>query len=115
MGIRVFLMPPYTIEGRTQMQDTTDPEHAPLPTQEPTRIAHNAVLPTIDVASRLQCSTKHVGDLARAGKLPCLETRLGRLFRAEDVEKLVEERAAAPRDMRGHVRALSTKGANIKN
>lgn len=45
-----------------------------------------------DVAKALGVSTQWVRVLAREGKLPCVETPLGRLFDAEAVEEMARER-----------------------
>ena len=51
------------------------------------------ILGTTDVALRLGCSTERVRQLEREGKLPAEKTARGqRIFRAEDVERLVAER-----------------------
>jgi excisionase family DNA binding protein len=59
---------------------------------------------TIDSAAILDCSTKRVAQFVRAGALPAARTRLGYLFKREDVENFARERAGMARDARGHVR-----------
>lgn len=53
----------------------------------------HAFLSTIDVARVLNCSGELVRMLARSGRLPCETTPGGRrIFRAEDVRRLADER-----------------------
>jgi excisionase family DNA binding protein len=61
---------------------------------------------TIDAAYILGCSGKHIAKLVRAGRLQGARTRLGYLFRLEDVRALANERAGAAKDARGHVRPM---------
>lgn len=52
------------------------------------------ILGTTDAAMRLGCSAERVRQLEREGKLPAEKMPSGqRIFRAEDVERLAEERA----------------------
>lgn len=54
----------------------------------------NQLLGTTDAALKLGCSAEWVRRLADEGKLPAERTANGqRIFRAEDVERLAEERA----------------------
>ncbi len=49
---------------------------------------------TSDVARRLGLSESMVRELAVAGRLPAVRTRIGRLFSVADVEAFMAERAA---------------------
>ena len=49
------------------------------------------------VATRLGISPERVRQLTIAGRLPCTETPLGRLYRDSDVQALAHEREARTR------------------
>jgi hypothetical protein len=48
-------------------------------------------------AGVLGMSTERVRQIARAGRLPCTWTPLGRLFHADAVDALARQRAQQPR------------------
>jgi excisionase family DNA binding protein len=56
-------------------------------------------LSVIQVAHRLNLTPERIRQLANAGKIPYERTTLGRLFRPEDVEAFVQERAQATKNL----------------
>jgi DNA-binding transcriptional MerR regulator len=61
----------------------------------------NMLMPTNEVALRLQCSAENVRVLERTGKLSAEKTISGRrIFRSEDVNRLAQERKKAKEQKR---------------
>ena len=61
------------------------------------------ILGTIDVALRLGCSAERVRQLERAGRLRAEKTPGGRrVFRGEDVDRLLEERLQMRKQTKGN-------------
>ena len=58
------------------------------------------MLPTSEAARVLGISPVYLRDLLKAGRLPCVKTRLGRLVAIEDVERFRVEREAKGRSRR---------------
>jgi len=59
------------------------------------------MLPTSEAARALGISPVYLRDLLKAGRLPCVRTRLGRLVAVEDVERFRLEREAKHRNRAG--------------
>lgn len=57
------------------------------------RLPDESLLTPSDAGRVLGLSSRRVIQLADAGRLPVVRTRLGRLFRLEDVQRLAAERA----------------------
>ena len=57
------------------------------------KISDTRVYTPAQAAGVLGLSTERVRQFARAGRLPCVQTPLGRLFDADAVDAMAQERA----------------------
>jgi excisionase family DNA binding protein len=77
------------------------------------------LLKTAEVAQRLNCTRQNVQHLVEIGKLASTKTALGhRIFKSQDVEKFLEERARAaeergPDSIKDHSSVRMSEGENL--